>query len=154
MLKKLDKAIISLLSQDIPLIQRPFERLAAGLGIKENLLLSRLKSYKKNGLMRKFSAALNHRKIGFRHNAMVVWDIPDNSLEKAAKIMTSLFQVSHCYQRKKSADWDYNLYTMIHGKTKGECLKTVKQIFREVGCCNYRVLFSSKEYKKSAADYR
>ena len=154
MQKETDRAIISLVSKDIPLALRPFESLAARLGIEEKKLISRLKSYKKNGLMRKFSAALNHRKIGFKHNAMAVWDIPDKRAATAGRIMASFVQVSHCYQREKAPGWNYNLYVMIHGKTKEECFKAVKEISRKVGCSNYRVLFSSQEYKKSAANYQ
>lgn len=151
MLKKLDQAIISLLSQDIPLVQRPFENLASRLGIEEKILISRLKAYKKSGLMRKFSAALNHRKIGFKHNAMVVWNVPNKLIAKAGGLMAAFSQISHCYQRKKASGWGYNLYTMIHGRSKEECLNVVKDIYRKIGCKDYNVLFSSEEYKKTAA---
>jgi len=153
MLKALDKAIISLLSEDIPLAKRPFKELAVKLGIKENLLLSRLKSYKKNGLMRKFSAALNHRRIGFKYNAMVVWDIPDELIARAGNLMAAFSQISHCYQREKPSGWNYNLYSMIHGRTKKECFDVVKDIVKKIGCKDYQVLFSSKEYKKTSAQY-
>lgn len=154
MQKELDKAIISLVSKDIPLLERPFENLARIAGIEEKILISRLKAYKKNGLMRKFSAALNHRKIGFKHNAMVVWNIADNHAAQAGTLMASFFQVSHCYQRRRAPGWNYNLYSMIHGRTKEECFKTVREISRKLGSCDYRILFSSKEYKKSAANYQ
>jgi len=153
MLKELDKAIISLLSKDIPLTRRPFENLAAKLGIEEKILISRLKAYKKSGLMRKFSAALNHRRIGFKHNAMVVWNIPEALIDKAGSLISGFVQISHCYQRKKASGWNYNLYSMIHGRSKQECLKVVKDIVKKIGCKDYRVLFSSQEYKKTAAQY-
>jgi len=153
MLKELDKAIISLLSEDIPLSVRPFEAWAAKLGVKENLLLNRLKVYKKNGLMRKFSAALNHRRIGFKYNAMVVWNIPEALIDQAGSKMSGFVQISHCYQRKKQPGWNYNLYSMIHGRSKKECLNPVKDIVKKIGCKDYLVLFSLKEYKKTAAKY-
>lgn len=153
MLKDLDKAMISLLSQDIPLIRRPFKNLAQRAGIEEKILISRLKAYKKNGLMRKFSAALNHRKIGFKHNAMVVWNIPQKLIHKAGSLMAAFSQISHCYQRAKAPGWNYNLYSMIHGRSKKECLDVVKDIARKTGCKDYKVLFSSQEYKKTAAKF-
>lgn len=153
MLSRLDKKIISLISQDIPLVKEPFKNLALKLGIDQGALLARIKSYKKNGILRKFSATLNHRKIGFKHNAMVVWNIPDRILDRAGNLMASLPQVSHCYQRRKLRDWNYNLYSMIHSKTKKECFDTVRNIYKKTGCKDYRVLFSSYEYKKSAAKY-
>jgi len=151
--EKIDKKIISLLSQDISLCSRPFEKLALKLGIKERILISRLKAYKKSGLMRKFSVTLNHRKIGFKHNAMVVWNIPDKLIDHSGSLLAVLTQVSHCYQREKAPGWDYNLYAMIHGKSKNECLNLIKDISRQISCKDYKVLFSSEEYKKTAAKY-
>lgn len=153
MLSKLDKAIVGLISQDIPLVREPFRGLAHKLGIKEETLLGRIKSYKKYGLMRKFSATLNHRKAGFKHNVMAVWNIPEGLVDKAGNLMASFPEVSHCYERKRASDWNYNLYSMIHGRTKKECLKIVSDISKKTGCKDHRVLFSFCEYKKSAARY-
>ena len=153
MLSKLDRKIISLVSCDIPLVQKPFQELAHRLGIQERFLLSRLKFYRKNGLMRKFTATLNHRKIGYKYNAMAVWNIPVQSIEKAGTIMASFAEVSHCYQRRKKPDWNYNLYSMIHGTTKKDCLDVVRQISKKTAGSDYRVLFSSKEYKKTGVKY-
>jgi len=150
---KLDSKIINLISQDIPLVKNPFKVLALKLGIKENVLLKRIKAYKRKGLMRKFCASLNHKKIGFNSNAMVVWNIPDKLINSAGKLMSLYPQISHCYQRRKAPGWDYNLYTMIHGKTKNECLAVIKDISGKTGFKNYKVLFSSKEYKKTPVKF-
>ena len=153
MLSKLDKTIIGFISQDIPLVKEPFRGLAHKLGINEETLLGRIKSYKKSGLMRKFSASLNHRKAGFKHNVMVVWNIPERSVNKAGNLMASFPEVSHCYERKRARRWDYNLYSMIHGRTRKRCLEVIGDISGKIGCKDYGVLFSSSEYKKSAARY-
>ncbi len=153
MLSKLDEAIVGLISQDIPLVKEPFRGLAHKLGVKEEILLERIKSYKKYGFMRKFSATLNHRKAGFKHNVMAVWNIPEGLIDKAGNLMASFPEVSHCYERKRARGWDYNLYSMIHGRTRKECLKIVSDISKKTGCKDRRVLFSFCEYKKSPARY-
>jgi siroheme decarboxylase len=153
MFSKLDKAIVGLISQDIPLVREPFKGLAHKLGIKEETLLGRIKSYKKYGLMRKFSASLNHRKAGFEHNVMAVWNIPDRIINKAGNLVASLPEVSHCYERKRARDWNYNLYSMIHGRTSKRCLDVVRGISKKIECKDYKVLFSSCEYKKSPVRY-
>ncbi|MDP2912663.1 MAG: Lrp/AsnC family transcriptional regulator [Candidatus Omnitrophota bacterium] len=150
----LDKKIISLISRDIPLTKEPFKDLADRLGIKEQMLLERIRSFKKNGLMRKLCAILNHRKIGFQYNAMVVWNVPEKLIDKAGSAMSSFDEVSHCYQREKRNGWNYNLYSMIHGRTKRESLAVVKKISGRIGPdIDYRVLFSSGEEKKIGAKY-
>lgn len=153
MLSRLDRKIISLISQDIPLAREPFKNLALQLGIGQGALFKRIKSYKKSAFMRKFSASVNHKKIGFLHNAMVVWNIPNNLISEAGNLMASFPQISHCYQRKKTPEWNYNLYSMIHGRAKKECLDVIADISKRIGCKDYEVLFSCDEYKKSGAKY-
>ncbi len=153
MLSKLDKAIVSLISQDIPLVKEPFRDLALKLGIKEEALIKRIKFYKKSGLMRKFSASLNHRKAGFEHNVMAVWNIPEELVNKAGNLMASFPEVSHCYERKRAGDWNYNLYSMIHSRSRKGCLDIVRDISRKIECKDCKAMFSSREYKKSAGRY-
>lgn len=154
MLSRLDKEIIGLISGDIPLVKRPFRDMAQSLGVEEDILLGRMRSFKRRGIMRKFSATLNHKKIGFRHNAMVVWSVPPRLVDKAGKTMASFDEVSHCYQRRDGDGWNYNLYSMVHGRTRGECLEAVKRISGSIGRkIDYRALFSSKEEKKAAPQF-
>lgn len=153
MLSLLDKKIISLVSRDMPLVDRPFRHLAKKAGIKEQALINRIKAYKKRGLLRKFSAVLNHRKAGFVANAMCVWDVPEKLVVKAGNLIAKFCEVSHCYQRKKYPGWNYNLYAMVHGKTKDECIKTAKKISKKIGFSDYKILFSSREFKKTGVIY-
>ena len=154
MLSKLDKTIIGLVSRDIPLTNEPFKDLAHRIGIEERVLLARIRAFKKNGLMRKFSAILNHKKIGFRYNAMVVWNVPQKLIDKAGRIMSSFDEVSHCYRRQIVPGWKYNLYSMVHGRTRKDCFDVVRKIDKALGGnIDHKALFSSKEEKKTAAKY-
>ena len=153
MVEKIDSKMISLLSKDVPLNEKPFAEIADKIGISESVLLKRMNVYKSNGIMRKFAAVINHRKIGFKYNAMVVWNVPTKCVVSAGKVMASFCEVSHCYERKRVSGWKYNLYSMIHGKTKKSCYDVVEKIVQETGCEDYQVLFSSKEYKKTGVKY-
>lgn len=152
-LSKNDKAVIGLISRDIPLVAEPFKEMALKLGIKEGELLGWIKAKKISGFLRKFSAVINHKKIGYRYNAMAVWNIPNKFINEAGNLMSAFSEVSHCYQRSKAPDWEYNLYCMVHGKTKEGCLSVVRDIRKKTACKDYKVLFSSREFKKSAAEY-
>lgn len=150
MLTPLDRKIIRGVSQELPLEKRPFRPIASKIGIGEAKLLERVKFYKKKGILRKYAVALNHLKLGFRYNAMAAWNIPDSYVQKAGRIMASFPQVSHCYERKKTSGWDYNLYSMIHARSKKGCLEVAKAIAKKTACKEYQLLFSTYEYKKSA----
>ena len=153
MLSSLDKKIISFISNDIGQNTRPFQRIASKIGISEDKLLERMKYYRKTGFMRKFYAVLNHRKIGFKYNAMTVWDVPQESVENAGEAIALFSSVSHCYERPKKADWPYNLYAMIHARTRIQCLAEAKRVSEKIGFLDYKLLFSVKEYKKTGVKY-
>ena len=42
---------------------------------------------------------------------------------------------------------------MIHGKTKEECYATAKKISEATGIKDYKLLFSSQEFKKESMVY-
>jgi DNA-binding Lrp family transcriptional regulator len=153
MVDDLDKKIIGLLQDDMPMDQRPFAIMANRVGINEEQFLSRVKSMADRGIIRRFGATLHHQKAGFRANAMVAWIVPDNRIEEAGKIMAGFREVTHCYQRRPQGDWKYNLYTMIHGNNRSDCHKIALRISQSIGINEYAVLFSEKEFKKTSMEY-
>jgi len=148
-----DKEVISLIQGDLPLHPRPFAVLAERIGITEDELLQRVRDLKKRGVIRRFGATLRHQEAGFRSNAMVAWLVPEERISEAGKIMAGFREVSHCYQRKPQGDWPYNLYTMIHGATRGKCHHIAEKMALAVGIRDYVLLFSEKEFKKTSMAY-
>ena len=152
-LSPLDKKIINYLSFQIPQGLEPFNAIATRLGVKPEQVFKKISRYKKTGILRKFGAALNHRKAGFKFNALGVWRVPLVRMNSAAKAAVSYPQVTHCYQRKTYPNWPYNLYTMIHARKKSTCLKVAKEISAKAKINDYQLLFSQKEYKKQSRVY-
>ena len=52
---------------------------------------------------------------------------------------------------RRPQDWPYNLYTMVHSKSRDDCLKIADQLSKRSGISEYKVLFSDFEYKKTSA---
>ena len=67
--------------------------------------------------------------------------------------MAAYRAVTHCYRRPTYPDWPYNIFTMIHARSKEECHAVVEKIAQETGVAEHSVLFSTKEYKKSRVQY-
>jgi DNA-binding Lrp family transcriptional regulator len=95
-------------------------------------------------------AALSRTFVAYEGNAMVVWRVPEAEMEKTGAVMAGFDEVSHCYERDTGGYWDYNLYTMVHGRTREECLATVGRMASRSGIGDYRVLFSLREFKKTS----
>jgi DNA-binding Lrp family transcriptional regulator len=148
-----DKHIIRELQGDLPLVQRPFKPIADRLGMKEEDLLVKLREMDDNGVIRRFSAILRHRNVGFSANAMGAWCVPEDRTEEVGARMAAFSQVSHCYQRPVLPTWPYNLFTMIHGKTPEDCEQVAKLISQDTGIEEYRLLYSTREFKKVSMRY-
>jgi DNA-binding Lrp family transcriptional regulator len=66
------------------------------------------------GVIKRFGVIVKHAAVGYCHNAMVVWHVPEAKIDAiAAQLLTFSF-VTLCYQRPMLAQWPYNLYCMIH----------------------------------------
>jgi DNA-binding Lrp family transcriptional regulator len=79
---------------------------------------------------------------------MVVWNVRDDDIDRAGGIMASFPEVSHCYEREKGGYWDYNVYTMIHGKSLEDCKQIAGRISDRTGIKDFQMLFSKREFKK------
>lgn len=153
MFDKLDKNIIRRLQEDISLEKEPYKTIAEELGITEDDLFKRINNLHDKGALRRIGAILYHRKAGFSHNAMVVWAVPDNRSAEIGAFMASLSSISHCYKRVTLDNWQYNMYTMIHGHTKKECEAVVSAISKQTSINEYKILYSIKELKKTSMKY-
>ncbi len=152
-LTDIDKKIIKITQEDIPLVEKPFEILAQKTDLSQEYIIQKLHYYKENGVMRRFAAILYHRKAGFKANGMTVWNVPQDKEDEVGYRLASFRSVSHCYKRTTNEKWRYNIFSMIHGKTKEELEGFVSEISREIGIKDYKVLYSTKEFKKKRIKY-
>jgi len=149
-----DKLIIKHTQYDLSLIRRPFDEISQKLNIDIDSLLNKLTEYKELGIIRRFSGLLHHKNAGFNANGMSVWKVPEDKIEDYATIMSSFKAVTHCYERTTNEHWKYNLFCMIHGKTKEDVYDVIELIKNEIEeNLSYRVLFSLKEFKKVRLHY-
>jgi len=132
--------------EPLPLVPRPFARVASEAGVSEEELLSWIREMLSRGIMRRFAGLVRHRKAGFRENVMVAWQVPENRLEKVGLALAQEPGITHCYQRKTYPEWPYNLYTMLHVREKASL--RVKELAEKYGLSHYLALRTLREYKK------
>lgn len=152
-LSRTDRLIINELQQDLPLIPGPFTDISARVGMDVEDFLARCQSLKQRGVMRRFGASVNHRRVGFKANAMACWIAPPDMVDAAGRKLALLREVSHCYERKTNPLWRYNLFAMFHSHTKEACREIVSRVSDEIGLGDYVLLFSTKEFKKERVKY-
>jgi len=77
--------------------------------------------------------------------------VPPERVDEAGSIYAAAEEVTHCYERATALDWPYNIYTMVHSRSREECLQIADRLSERSGISEYIVLFSEKEYKKISA---
>lgn len=152
-ISELDKEYIRQLQKDIEIIKEPFKSITDSLGVNIEELFNKVKEYEEIGIMRRFAAILRHRQAGFTANGMIVWNVPEENIDQIGLKVASFPQVSHCYRRPVYPDWEYNLFSMIHARTIDAAEKIAKEISAIIKIDKYRILFSSREFKKERVKY-
>lgn len=147
------KPMIRVLQQDLPLVTEPFGAWAKEAGCSVEALLREAQGFLARRQMRRFAAVLRHQKAGFSANVMGVWHVPADMIESVGTQMATFAPVSHCYQRPSYPDWPYNLYTMVHARSREEALDVLMNISHATGIDDYRPLWTVGEYKKVRVRY-
>ena len=151
-----ERELVAAVQDGLPLEAHPYAAVGRRVGLSEAQVIDRLQQLIERGVIRRFGLVLSHRDLGYRANAMVVWDIPDGAVGEIGERLAALPFVTLCYRRpRRLPDWPYNLFCMIHGRDR----KTVEALADEaavsVGAadCPRAVLFSTRQFKQRGARY-
>ncbi|MFN6960612.1 MAG: Lrp/AsnC family transcriptional regulator [Rhodocyclaceae bacterium] len=148
-----DRRLIAVLQPGLPIISRPYAAMAAKVGIEESALLSRLRDWLDDGCIKRFGVVVRHHELGFRANAMVVFDIPDAEVGKIGQRLAREPEVTLCYRRARHLpEWAANLYCMVHGRSRDEVEAVVKRLEAVAGH-PAQALFSRRRFKQCGARY-
>jgi len=151
-LDRLDRRIIAATQAGLPLDPHPYHRLAETLAIPAETLMQRLRAMLAAGIIRRIGAVPNHFALGYRANGMSVWDVADERLGAAGREIGALAFVSHCYARpRRPPDWPYNLFAMVHGRSRDQVEEKVARIAARLGdsARSHAVLYSTRILKKT-----
>ncbi len=148
----IDRAIVAATQAGLPLVPRPYHVLAERLGVRPEEVLARLRRMLERGVIRRIGAVPNHYALGYRANGMSVWDVPDERVRELGRHIGALDFVSHCYHRPRvPPDWPYNLFAMVHGRTRAEVEEKVAVIAHLLDGADrgHAVLYSTRILKKT-----
>ncbi len=151
-----DRQLLAVLQPGLPLVSRPYAELGARLGMPEEEVLARLARLKQAGVVRRFGVVVRHHEVGYGANAMVVWDVPDVQVRELGQCLAGFDFITLCYRRpRRLPQWRYNLYCMIHGKTRESVLSNLDWMVNRCGLQGlpHDVLFSRRRFKQCGAMY-
>jgi DNA-binding Lrp family transcriptional regulator len=151
-----DLRLLAAIADGLPLVPRPFAAIGARLGLPESKVIEGLRALVARGVIRRLGVIVRHHELGYRSNAMTVWDVPDGEVHEVAARLVRLPYVTLCYRRpRRPPDWPYNLFVMIHGRDRGEVEAQVEAATEAAGLqrAPRAVLFSRRRFKQRGARY-
>lgn len=151
-LDEVDRRLVRATQGGLPLVPRPWDLIGEELGMTGEEVRGRLRGMLERGVIRRIGAVPNHYALGYRFNGMTVWDVDDRHVDALGAAVGALPFVTHCYRRpRRLPDWPYNLFAMVHCKTRAEVDTLVGAIAGVLGdaCRGREVLFSTRILKKT-----
>ncbi|MGE3962202.1 MAG: AsnC family transcriptional regulator [Dehalococcoidia bacterium] len=152
-LTEVDIEFIKATQGDLADVEEPFAPVAEALGWSTEEVFEHARKLQASGHLRRFAGILNHRTAGFRANGMAVWNVPSERIEEFGQFVAGYRNISHCYQRPTYPDWPYSVFSMIHHPKVAGVEDTARAIAEETGIEDYRVLYSTTEFKKIRLPY-
>ncbi|WP_374495094.1 Lrp/AsnC family transcriptional regulator [Zoogloea sp.] len=148
--------LIDRLQDGLPWVARPFQAVGDAAGLGEGRVLATLSRWLADGMLRRFGVVVRHRELGWRANAMCVWQVPEDQVSAFGHALAAQDGVSLCYRRRTAPDWPYNLFCMIHGQGR-EAVEARRAALADqigLGAFPSAVLFSTDCYKQCGARYQ
>jgi DNA-binding Lrp family transcriptional regulator len=152
-----ERCLIAALQPGLPVTPRPYAAVAGAAGMSEDEAIQGIDALVDRGVIKRFGIVVRHRELGYRANAMVVWDVPNDVVADIGLRMAESPAVTLCYRRpRRRPDWQYNLFCMIHGRDRSAVARQVEELAEELGITNVprAVLFSRRRFKQRGADYQ
>lgn len=151
-LTSFEQKLVAATESGLPLSTTPFFDLAKKLDCEEQEVLHTITDLQTRGVIRRVAAVPNHYQIGYKFNAMTVWDVDDSHISALGKVVGALDVVTHCYKRPRHLPiWPYNLFAMVHGQSKQEAIEKATQIEQilKPHLRSFDILFSTRILKKT-----
>lgn len=147
-----DRAIVVATQGGLPLVARPYHAIGEQIGVSGDKVMARLARMLESGAIRRIGAVPNHYALGYSANGMSVWDVDDEHVGRLGRVIGELPFVTHCYERvRHPPQWPYNLFAMVHARTRDEVEDKVGYIAAILGDAarTHAVLYSTRILKKT-----
>ena len=154
-LSTFDADLLLAIQDGFPVSTTPYRDLATELDADVDDVLAAVEALRENNCIKRIGCVVNHVVTGFRNNCMVVWSVPDDELDALGEHVGSLPYVTLCYHRPRrpDQDWQYNLFTMIHGRDADVVDAKIDELATEHLPFEHERLYSTETLKQTGAQY-
>lgn len=149
-----DCRVLAAIEDGLPLTPRPYREVGCAVDDDEIGVIKSIRALTAAGVISRLGCIVRHRSLGYVANAMAVWDVPDVIVDAVAARMVINPRVTLCYRRRRSPpDWPYNLFCMVHAKSRTEALAIIDDLntVADASRSDRAVLFSTRCFKQRGA---
>jgi DNA-binding Lrp family transcriptional regulator len=147
--------VIEAVQEGLPISPTPYADVASGADLPPGNLRDALRSLHDRRCIKRIGCVVDHRRVGFDSNCMVVWDVPDGERDHRGVEAGAHPNVTLCYHRPRrpERDWPYNLFTMIHGRDSARVEATIDELAADVLPVPHERLRTTATLKQTGARY-
>lgn len=149
------RAVLGALQDGLALVPEPYAELAARAGVSPHEVVTLLAGLQDEGVIKRLGVVVRHHELGYTANAMVVFDLPDDEVDRAGAELATRPGVTLCYRRRRQPpQWPYNLFCMVHGRDRATVrrhIETLRHAVNGLQSWPFSVLFSTRRFKQCGA---
>ena len=147
-----DVRLLALIQAGLPLEEDPFAPAARALGTTPEAVVERLRALNAAGVVRRFGARLDQRRLGLVANAVIAWRVPPERADAVGAALAARSEVTHCYERRGvPGSWEHTLFAVVHAESREAVDRLAADLGRMIGLDDRVVLLSSAEYMRRPA---
>ena len=152
-LTKEEMEIIFGLQEPFPLTDEPFRKIAREVNLPEAKVFDTIKVLVQKGFLRRIGSFSRTPAAGFPPKTLVVWQIPEEKLERIENGINEFEEVLYGDRRPSYPGFPHSLYTMIRAGNAAELEVVTRRIQDKIGKWPHRVLETVRELKKTGMKY-
>lgn len=137
-----DRHILEVAQSAFPVEPRPFEALAAKIGIGEEEALERIRRLQEAGVIREVGPVFNLRKLGYT-STLCAARVAESCVEHVAGLVNSFAEVTHNYLR----DDPFNMWFTLIAASNERIEEILERIRREPGVAEVISLPAERMFK-------
>ena len=148
-----DRRLVGAIRDGLPLTARPYAVVAERIGLSEAQVMERLRRLLGEGVITRMGVVVHHHELGYRANAMVVFDVPRARVDMVGERLAQVAPVTRCCRRtRRPPVWPYNLHCMLHGRDRAEVMGWVDDLLPDaVRDLHRTLLFGCRRFRQPIA---
>ena len=126
-LDAVDRRLLNEFQSGIPLIERPYARMAEQLGVSESEVMERLRRLTESGAVSRVGPVFRPKRVGM--STLAAMAVPAERLTAVAALVNTYPEVNHNYEREHR----FNLWFVLTAPDHASLARVLEEIGRRTG---------------------